>query len=461
MILLKKPINGLFILMASMLLNLPIFLIAQGAKESIPKRISIMPLQGTVPSTGTVKVKVTSGNKDCIFNGNKVHYKFTINNTYSTPQEGTLIYEIITDKNKKLFGGKYLIRVDAKNSLNINASFKITNPGFYDIVTKVNLTDYDDTIKTVFGYKPLLIKTALHKPDDFDKFWQDTRKELNAIAPNYTLEYSNELSTPTHKLYNVSFQSLDNITIHSWLSVPRLPGSYPVMVVMPGYKQKVKPFFAEDQAIFCILVRNTNDLIKAGKNLNEENEFCIFNIATKNDFIYRGVVMDCLRSMDLIFSLSQMGLDTKRVFLSGGSQGGALSLITASLDHRIAICETENPVFCDFFNYYGIASTKTPNEFPYVYYAKTKIPWKQLMSVLSYFDVQNFVSNIECPCMFAIGTRDPIAPPTCIYAAYNKLNEITKKMSEINVLNIGHETTKEYLSLKNLWIDENIVSVRH
>ena len=63
--------------------------------------------------------------------------------------------------------------------------------------------------------------------------------------------------------------------------------------------------------------------------------------------------------------------------------------------------------------------------------------------------------------MFAIGTRDPIAPPACIYAAFNKLNENTKKMSEINVLNIGHETTKEYLSFKNLWIDENIVSVRH
>ncbi len=456
----KKITIAICLLIAVLLFVLPDYLLANTLKQIISKNAENAKLQESVSSSGSVKVKVTSRNKDCIFNGNKVYYKFNIKNTYSTPQEGTLTYEIVTDKNKKLFGGKYEIKVGSKSSLNIKTSFKINTPGFYDIITTVNLSDYDDTIKTVFGYKPLLIKTASHKPDDFDQFWEDSRKELNAIDPDYTVEYNKELSTPTHKLYNVSFQSLNNVTVHSWLSIPRLRGNYPVMVVMPGYKQKVKPFFAEDQAIFCVLVRNTNDLIKAGKNLNDENEFCIFNIANREDFIYRGVIMDCLRSMDFIFSHAEIGLDIKRVFLSGGSQGGALSLITASLDHRIAICETENPIFCDFYNYYGIASAKTPNEFPFVYYTKTKIPWNKLMSVLSYYDVQNFVPNIYCPCMFAIGTRDPIAPPTCIFAAYNKLPKKTKRISEINVLDIGHETTKEYLSLKNLWIDENIVSVR-
>ena len=410
---------------------------------------------------GSVKVRVIARKKDCIFKGKKAHYRFNITNNYTTPQEGTLSYEIITDRNKKLYGYIYDIHVDPESSINIRANIDIKTPGFYDIIVKVNLTDYDDTIKSVFGFKPMLINTPIHKPDDFEKFWQDTRNELNAIAPNFSMEYNKELSTPTHKLFNVTFQSLDNITIHSWLSVPRLPGSYPVMVAIPGYKQRVKPFFAEDQAVFCILVRTTADLIKAGKNLNEEKEFCVFNIGDKKDFIYRGAIMDCLRSMDFIFSHTEVGLDSNRVFLSGGSQGGALSLITASFDHRISICETENPIFCDFHNYYGITSAKTPNEFPYKYFNQTKIPWNKLFKTLAYFDVQNFVPNIECPCMFAIGTRDPIAPPTCIYAAYNKLNAKTKKISEINVLDIGHETTKEYLSLKNLWIDENIVAVRH
>ena len=256
--------------------------------------------------------------------------------------------------------------------------------------------------------------------------------------------------------------SLGEVTLHCWLTVPRLPGKYPLMVAIPGYKQKIKSLFADEQAIFCVNVRSVNDLVKKDLLIGEEKELCVANIVDKKDYVYRGAIMDCLRSVDFIFSHSyEMGIDTSRVVLSGGSQGGALSLITASLDHRLSLCETENPVFCDFHNYFAIASTKTPNEFPFIYYRLTKIPWANLLKTLDYFDVQNFVPNIKCPCMFAIGTRDPIAPPNCIYAAYNKLTDKTKRMSEINVLNIGHETTREYLALKNLWIDENIVSTTH
>ena len=408
-----------------------------------------------------VSVKVINYRKNCIFNGGKIKYKIRIYNTYNTEQTGTVKYEIVTAKNKKISGCIYDVKIPAKSSETIKVKFKVNNPGFFDFNTIVNLSDYDDTIKNVFGYKPKDISTALHKPDDFDKFWADTRKELEAIDPKYIVEYNQAQSSITHRVYNVAMTSLDNITIHCWLSIPRLPGKYPLMIAIPGYKQKVKPFFGEDQAIFCVLVRNANDLVKNGLLIGEEKEYCIVNIAEKNNYIYRGAIMDCVRAVDFVFSNSTIGIDTNRIILSGGSQGGALSLITASLDHRVSLCETENPVYCDFHNYYGISSTKTPNEFPYVYYKQTKIPWVKLLKTLDYFDVQNFVADIKCPCMFAIGTRDPIAPPECIYAAYNKLNEKTKRMSELNVLNIGHETTREFLALKNIWIDENIVSTNH
>ena len=409
-----------------------------------------------------VTVKVISRKSDCVFNGKKIRYKIFINNTFSNAQEGTVKYEIVNSKNKKLFGTLYNVTIPANGTLTIRPKFKVYDPGFYDLITTVNISDYDDTIKNVFGFKPKEINSPVHKPDDFDKFWEDTKKELAAIEPNYKVEYNHEKSTATHKFYDVTMNSLENVTIHCWLTIPRLPGRYPLIIAIPGYKQKVKSIYVEENAMFCICIRSVNDLIKKNLLIGDLKELCVANIMDKNNYIYRGAIMDCLRSVDFIYSHTyEMGIDTSRVAVSGGSQGGALSLITASFDHRLMLCAADNPIFCDFHNYLGIASTKTPNEFPFYDFKLTKIPWPTLLKTLDYFDVQNFVPNLKCPCLFAIGTRDPIAPPNCIYATYNKLSDKTKKMSEINVLNIGHAITSEYMVTKNLWIDENIISTSH
>ncbi len=414
-------------------------------------------------SKGFVKVSVIARKKNSIFLRRKVHYRIHILNTYNEPQDGTVTYEIRSDKNKQLSGGVFNIHINAKSSIDIKTKFKVPGPGFYDYITRVNLSDYDDTIKTVFGYKPTLINTPVHKPADFEQFWDEAKKELATVAPKYVIEYSKKQSTRTHRYYNVEMQSLNNITIHGWLSIPRLAGKFPVLLVMPGYKQILQPMFPDDQAIFCLTVRSVEQLNKEGMNPRDEPEYCMVNIDDKNKFIYRGAYMDCLRAVDFIFANNKLGLDTSRVIVFGGSQGGSFSLITAALDHRIAICGADNPIFCDFHNYFDIANSKTSDAFPIKYYnwhLRQNASMKDyLFKVLDYFDVQNFIQYIKCPALVALGTLDPIAPPSCVYAAYNKLEGISKRKSEIHILtNIGHEITEEYSFIKFLWIEENTVN---
>ena len=410
-----------------------------------------------------VKVSVIARKSNSIFKRKKVHYRIHILNTYNEPQDGTVTYEIRSEKNKQLSGGVFNIHIDAKSSINIKTKFKVPAAGFYDYIVRINLSDYDDTIKSVFGYKPKLINTLFHKPADFDQFWDNAKKELATIEPKYVIEYSKKQSTKTHRYYNVEMQSLNNITIHGWLSIPRLPGKFPVLLVMPGYKQVLQPMFPDDQAIFCLTVRSVEQLNKKGMNPRDEPEYCMVNIDDKNNFIYRGAYMDCLRAVDFIFANYQLGLDTGRVIVFGGSQGGSFALITAALDHRIAICGADNPIFCDFHNYYEIANNKTSDAFPIKYYnwhLRQNASMKEyLFKVLDYFDVQNFIPYIKCPALFALGNLDPIAPPGCVYAAYNKLEGFAKRKSEIHILtNIGHEITEEYSFIKFLWIEENTVN---
>jgi len=412
---------------------------------------------------GQVNVKVIARKSNSVFWRKKIHYRIHIANTYKEPQDGTITYEVRNEKNKQLLGTVYKVHIDGKSSIDIKTKFKVPGPGFYDYITRINLSDYEDTIKTVFGYKPNMIRTPLHKPADFDQFWNDAKKELANVEPKYTIEYSKTLSTRTHKYYNVQMQSLNDITIHGWISVPRLPGKFPVLLVMPGYKQILQPMFPDDQAIFCLSVRSLAQLNKKNMNPRDESEYCTVNIDDKNSFIYRGAYMDCLRAVDFIMNNYQIGLDTSRIIVFGGSQGGSFALVTAALDHRVAICGADNPIFCDFHNYFDIANSKTSDAFPIKYYnwhlRQTATLKDNLLRTLDYFDVQNFITYIQCPSLLVLGTLDPIAPPGTVYAAYNKLNHIARRKSEIHILtNIGHEITEEYSFIKFLWIEENTVN---
>ncbi|MFX8817145.1 acetylxylan esterase, partial [Acinetobacter baumannii] len=41
-----------------------------------------------------------------------------------------------------------------------------------------------------------------------------------------------------------------------------------------------------------------------------------------------------------------------------------------------------------------------------------------ILSVLDYFDPQNFSPNVRCPVLVGIGALDHLAPPTTVYAMY-------------------------------------------
>lgn len=61
------------------------------------------------------------------------------------------------------------------------------------------------------------------------------------------------------------------------------------------------------------------------------------------------VYLACVRSIDLLTSLPEW--DGKNVIVQGGSQGGALALITAGLDKRVTACVANHPALSDMAGY--------------------------------------------------------------------------------------------------------------
>jgi cephalosporin-C deacetylase len=94
-------------------------------------------------------------------------------------------------------------------------------PGFYKINFMINVSDYDDTTKRVFGIKPKEIRSNHPRPKDFDSFWQTAKDELATVAPNYKITEKPELEKTHRQVYLFEMKSLDDITVRGWLTIPK------------------------------------------------------------------------------------------------------------------------------------------------------------------------------------------------------------------------------------------------
>jgi cephalosporin-C deacetylase-like acetyl esterase len=414
---------------------------------------------------GTVVAKIVPHQKNALFDAkHPVKYNVVVFNNYNTVQEGKIAVEIKNAQGGLVGTSEVALKLKGGSNKKLEWKIPIKEPGFYDITVKINLTEYDDTIRNVFGYKPYEINTPLHKPADFEAFWQKAKDDLNAVNPDYSITPDNILSTPTHQVYYVEMNSLDNVRITGWLTVPKAKGKYPVLYGLGGYKVEMKPLFFDDFAHFTINVRGIGE---SNKKINPDNtELLVLHLEDKNKYVYRGIYMDCLRGLDFIIANEKMGLDISRIGLFGGSQGGTLTLVLASLSRKTIFCVLDNPTYCDFHTNYDICVNRFQPEAGFIikflkeYLRRnSSVSKEKMLTTLSYFESQNFVSEIKCPVLLGLGLLDLMAPPTCTFSAYNKLSAEVKKKSEVfSFPSLAHEVPMQHNTYKSTWFYENAVN---
>jgi len=412
----------------------------------------------------SIVVNVIPRHKNGIFNGNDISYKLEVKNNYTSRQEGKIQVDIKTAFGEVVGTSSTNFAINAHRKKSLSWDIPVENPGFYDIIVTINLTDYDDTIRNVFGYKPLLITTPLHKPADFEEFWQKAQDDLNAVSPEYSITPDDIQSTPTHQVYYVEMNSLDNVKIYGWLTVPRPKGKYPVLYGLGGYKAEMKPLFFDDFVHFTLNVRGIGE---SNSIINPDNkDLLTLNLEDKNKYVYRGIYMDCLRGLQFLLANENMGLDLNRIGFFGGSQGGTLAWILEALSKKAIFCAVDNPTFCDYSTSYAITQNRLQPEagfiikFLKIFLRKNpNITKDKMLTTLSYFEAQNFITEVRCPILMGLGLLDLIAPPTCAYTAFNRLSDDVKKKSQIFTFpNLAHEVSPGHNAYKSTWFYEEAIN---
>lgn len=393
--------------------------------------------------------EVTPKHKNAIFGkGEKVVYDISIKNNLSSKQEGSVGYTVLDLKNKVLDTGRFDIKLNKGESRTMSFNMRPQNSGFYNLRITINVTEYDDTLKRVFGVNPEAIHSATPRPDDFDRFWQNAVDSLAKIPMQTIVTLQPNMEREGLSCYLIEVRSWGNVTVRGWLTMTKNPKrgrKLPVWLAIPGYGGTgVKPIYGnEDLAVLAFNIRgqgNSRDQINPSRV-----GYLTENIQNRYKYVLRGAILDVIRAVDFIVSRPE--LDDKNIICSGGSMGGYLSLAAASLDHRIKICSANNPVFSDYRSLVG--SVDWPMQKIQEYSLQQKLPLKKILDNLDYYDLKNFVSKLECEALIGISFLDPLAPP---YNEYTMLNNIKSKYRLFVYPTLAHEVPPPLFAFLSQWM---------
>lgn len=408
---------------------------------------------------GEITIDAKPGNKNAIFDdGGNISYNLGLKSTYDVRQDGTVTCELLTDDWKKVWTGNKSVKMGKKGSESVHFSIPKQEAGVYRVHFSINLSYYDDTVKRVVLVSPEKIKTEEHTPADFNDFWNKSREQLNKIAPQYRVTEVSRVNNGMTRVYKVEMTSWDNVKIYGWLTVPVEGRKHPVIYKVPGYNVAMKPETDKpDFAVFALDVRGNGMSRQTVAPIADR--FSITNIENKDRYIYHGVYMDCLRGMDFIMSHEDLGLDTKKIAVLGGSQGATLAVFVAAIDQRVTACTFELPLYADMRDAYAIGTSFPKVTWPinrFVDYLKqhSSFTSKKFFDVWDYYDPQNFASRIKCPVLMGIGLLDEYCPPRCSLGLYNKL---TTEKKEFKVApDKAHEMNFNYFMDQLLWLKESL-----
>lgn len=373
---------------------------------------------------------------------------------YGIPQNTEISYEIGQDMLPASSSGKVMLK-NGRATIDMGTMKK---PGFLDLRLKAIVDGKACEHHVKVGFSPELLKPYTKNPSDFDAFWKTSLEEARKTPLNISIQPAPEYSTDKVEATLLKIRTDRQHAVYAYLLKPRKEGRYPVVLTPPGAGIKtiknVNPDYAEQGLIRLMMEIHGIDPSLSDKQFQEisttfggENGYLQNGLDDRDNYYMRHVYVACVRAIDYLTSLTEW--DGKNVIVQGGSQGGALSLITAGLDPRVTACVANHPALSDMAGY---AEQGRTGGYPHLN-RLNKMLTPEKIQVLAYYDVVNFARRITCPVYMTWGYNDNVCPPTTSYVVWNVLSG--QKDALITPIN-EHWTTPETNKKQIAWIKDHL-----
>ncbi len=283
-------------------------------------------------------------------------------------------------------------------------------------------------------------------PEDFDKFWDSSIKEIEAIDAKIELvQY--KTSSSYAECFDLYFTGVGGARVHAkYLRPKNSKAPNPAVCMFHGYSGNSGEWVDKMNYVaqgFCVAALDcrgqggksedvggvTGNTLKGHiiRGLDDEPEKLLF----------RQIFLDCAQLTKIVMNMSEV--DENRVGVTGGSQGGGLTVACAGLEPRIKKVAPQFPFLSDYLRVWEMDLTENA-------YAELKDYFKrfdprherkeQVFNKLGYIDIQHLAKRIKGDVLWFIGMMDMVCPPSSQFAAYNK---IKSKKEMVIYPDFGHE----------------------
>jgi len=407
---------------------------------------------GAQPRRELVKVIVTPDHTDWMYEiGERAEFSVTVLKN-NVPLEGIEIHYVIQPELVEIWDEG---TVTLKKGTAIIKAEKFSEPGFLRCTATVEVDGKEYSSYATAGFSPDKIAPTTTLPEDFEAFWNKGKEDLAKVAMNPVLTLMPERCTDKVDVYHVQLNNI-NGKIYGILCKPKKEGKYPAILHVPG--AGIRPYYGDVLEAEAGFVSFTIGIHGIPVNLDPGvyndlrhgalDGYWTMNLDDKDHAYYRRVYLGCVRAVDFIESLDSF--NGKNIAVTGGSQGGALSIITAGLDNRIDYLAAFYPALCDLTGFLHGRAGGWPKIFRDDF---TNKPEK--VETSKYFDVVNFARFVKAQGWYSWGFNDNVCPPTSMHAAYNVINA----EKELHVFQeTQHWTFPEQHDLKNKWLFDKLKS---
>jgi cephalosporin-C deacetylase len=268
------------------------------------------------------------------------------------------------------------------------------------------------------------------EPADFDAFWAATLQEARSHPLDARFERA-DFGLRTVDTYDVTFNGYGGQPIKGWLLLPAARSApLPCAVEFIGYgggrgfPTDWLKFASAGMANLVMDTRGQGSVwqngdtpdIDDGGSSPQVPGFMTRGILDPKTYYYRRLITDAVRAVET--ARSHPEVDSKRIAVTGGSQGGGLSLAVAGLVPGLQAVLPDVPFLCHYRRATTVIDRPPYNEI----ITFCKIHRQRIESVfntLCYFDGINFAVRAKAPAMFSVALMDETCPPSTVFAAYN------------------------------------------
>ncbi|MEI6466082.1 MAG: acetylxylan esterase [Verrucomicrobiota bacterium] len=274
------------------------------------------------------------------------------------------------------------------------------------------------------------------RPDDFDAYWSEALRELDATPPRPELRPAEVVRAGNVECYDLSFTGVGGARIYAKYLRPHATAAagtkHPAVLQFHGYSGHTGDWldkFGWPAEGFCFAAMDCR-----GQGGRSEDSGQVKGTTLRGHIVrglddpdarklaYRQIFLDTAQLARVVMGFAEV--DADRVGCFGASQGGALALACAALEPRLKRSAPVYPFLCDYQRVWEMDYAREAYEELRVFFRNHDPRHEREQAIftkLGYIDVQHLAPRIKAQVLMFTGLMDTICPPSSQFAAYNKI----------------------------------------